>query len=118
GGVGVESGVALRARDCSWDAGVDRDMDGAPLDVRQSSSVDLIISGTGTREYERVSAEIDARARRRRESGGAPPGTAPDDDGHDGGDDGGGLALPLGAAGLAAAGVAGLVLWRRRRMAA
>src|SRR5690606_35777100 len=75
---------------------------------------DLIISGTGTRAYERVSAEIDARARRRRASGGAPPGTAPDDDGHDGG----GLAPPLGAAGPAAAARPGLVLWRRRRMAA
>ena len=112
--VAREWGGDHQARDAAWAVRLDRAMDGAPLADRLSRIVDLIISGTGTREYERVSAEIDARARRRRESGGAPPGTAPDDDGHDGG----GLALPLGAAGLAAAGVAGLVLWRRRRMAA
>ncbi|XRQ15685.1 hypothetical protein ACN3XK_33840 [Actinomadura welshii] len=105
-----EWGGDHQARDAAWAVNFDRSMRDAPLAVRLSRVTDLIISGTGTREYKRMSAEIDARAKRRRENDGGAPGAAPDD-----GD--GGLALPLGAAGLAAAGVAGLVLWRRRRMA-
>ncbi|TDC56568.1 hypothetical protein E1281_06840 [Actinomadura sp. KC345] len=103
-----EWGGEYQAADAARAVRFDRAMDGAPLAVRLSRIADLIVSGTGTREYKRVSEELSRRVERIRERDG---GAAPDDDG-------GGLALPLGAAGVAAAGVAGLVLWRRRRMAA
>ncbi|TDE38544.1 hypothetical protein [Actinomadura sp. 6K520] len=101
-----EWGGEYQARDAAWAVALDRAMDDAPLADKLSRIVDLIVSGTGTREYKRVSAEIRARVSRRPETRDRP---APDEDG--------GLALPLGAAGAAAAGVAGLLLWRRRRMA-
>ncbi|TDB96857.1 hypothetical protein [Actinomadura sp. 7K534] len=102
-----EWGGEHQARDAAWAVALDRAMDDAPLAAKLSRIIDLIVAGTGTREYKRVSAELRARISRRPASPGV---TAP------GGEDGG-LALPLGAAGAAAAGVAGLLLWRRRRMA-
>ncbi|GAA0578619.1 hypothetical protein GCM10009546_46360 [Actinomadura livida] len=104
-----EWGGEHQARDAAWAVALDRAMDDASLADKLSRIIDLIVSGTGTREYKRVSAEIRARISRRPETRDSP---APDEDG--------GLALPLGAAGAAgaaAAGVAGLLLWRRRRMA-
>lgn len=101
-----EWGGDHQARDAAWAVTLDRAMDDAPLAARLSRVADLIISGAGKREHDRVSAELDRRLNARR-SKNAPA------------DDGGGLALPVGAgaAGAAVAGVAGLLLWRRRRMA-
>ncbi|MEU8799973.1 hypothetical protein [Spirillospora sp. NPDC048819] len=104
-----EWGGDHQARDAAWAVTLDRAMDDAPLAARLSRITDLIVSGTGSQEYDRVSAEINERARKRREKDGATePGASEDD---------GGLALPLGAAGVAVAGAAGFLLWRRRRMA-
>ncbi|MGP4028483.1 hypothetical protein [Actinomadura sp. 3N407] len=100
-----EWGGEYQARDAAWAVTLDRAMDDAPLAARLSRITDLIISGTGSQEYDRVSAEINQRAKERRERDGAP-----------GAEDDGDLALPLGAAGAAVAGVAGFLLWRRRRM--
>ncbi|MEU9871739.1 hypothetical protein AB0C87_28285 [Actinomadura sp. NPDC048021] len=108
-----EWGGDHRADRAAWAVALDRAMDDAPLAARLSRVADLIVSGTGQQEYDRVSAEIDKRYRARH-------GTAPGERGADGNEaDGGGLALPLGAgaAAAAAAGVAGFLLWRRRRMA-
>ncbi|TDB89895.1 hypothetical protein E1264_06700 [Actinomadura sp. KC216] len=109
-----EWGGDHQARDAAWAVTLDRAMRDAPLAARLSRVTELIIAGTGKREYDRVSAEIDRRSSARRESAnraGEPrPGPADDD---------GGLALPLGAgvAGLAVVGAGGFLLWRRRRMA-
>ncbi|MFD0690562.1 hypothetical protein [Actinomadura fibrosa] len=105
-----EWGGDHQARDAAWAVSLDRAMDDAPLAARLTRIADLIISGTGTSEYKRISAEID---RRYRASGGRSAEPAAGKDG------GPGLALPLGAgAAVAAAGVAGFLVWRRRRMAA
>ncbi|WP_141586005.1 hypothetical protein [Actinomadura sp. WMMA1423] len=101
-----EWGGDHRADRAAWAVTLDRAMDDAPLAARLSRVVDLIVSGKGQQEYDRVSAEIDKRYKARH--GTHPPAA---------GTDGGGLALPLGAGAAAAAGVAGLLLWRRRRMA-
>ncbi|SNR85055.1 hypothetical protein [Actinomadura mexicana] len=103
-----EWGGDHRADRAAWAVTLDRAMDDAPLADRLSRVADLIVSGTGQQEYDRVSAEIDKRYKARH--GTPPPGR---------GAEGGGLALPLGAgaAGAAAAGAAGFLLWRRRRMA-
>ncbi|NYE14431.1 hypothetical protein [Actinomadura citrea] len=105
-----EWGGDHRADRAAWAVTLDRAMDDAPLAARLSRVADLIVSGTGQQEYDRVSAEIDKRYKARH--------GAPSPEGGTGGG-GGGLALPLGAgaAGAAAAGVAGFLLWRRRRMA-
>ena len=103
-----EWGGDHRADRAAWAVTLDRAMDDAPLAARLSRVADLIVSGTGQQEYDRVSAEIDKRYKARH---GTPP--------PEHGADGGGLAVPLGAgaAGVAVAGVAGFLLWRRRRMA-
>ncbi|MEU8125554.1 hypothetical protein AB0C21_43200 [Spirillospora sp. NPDC049024] len=103
-----EWGGDHRADRAAWAVALDRAMDDAPLAARLSRIADLIVSGTGQQEYDRVSAEIDKRYNARH---GTPR--------PEGGGDGGGLALPVGAgaAGVAVAGVAGFLLWRRRRMA-
>ncbi|WP_433461600.1 hypothetical protein [Spirillospora sp. CA-128828] len=105
-----EWGGDHQARDAAWAVTLDRTMDDAPLAARLSRIADLIISGTGKQEYDRISAEIDKRYNARHSA--EPKDTTQ-------ADDGGGLALPLGAAGAGAAvaGVAGFLLWRRRRMA-
>ncbi|HEY8481515.1 MAG TPA: hypothetical protein VIL71_16955 [Spirillospora sp.] len=101
-----EWGGDHQARDAAWAVSLDRAMDDATLADRLSRVVELIVSGKGAQEYKRISDEIDARVRRRGEQ-------------RDTTDDGGvGPALPLGAGGAAIAGVAGLLLWRHRRMTA
>ncbi|TMR07509.1 hypothetical protein ETD83_00595 [Actinomadura soli] len=110
-----EWGGDHQARDAAWAVSLDRAMDDTPLAARLSRVADLIISGTGKQEYDRISAEIDRRHKARQgaasRTGEPRSGRADDDDG--------GLALPLGAgaAGLAVVGVGGFLLWRRRRMA-
>ncbi|MGC4953414.1 hypothetical protein ACLQ2P_09375 [Actinomadura citrea] len=105
-----EWGGDHRADRAAWAVTLDRAMDDAPLAARLSRVTDLIVSGTGQQEYDRVSAEIDKRYKARHGE--------PSPEGGTGGGEGG-LALPLGAgaAGAAAAGVAGFLVWRRRRMA-
>ena len=103
-----EWGGEYQAPDAARAVRFDHEMEDAPLAGRLSRIVDLIVSGTATQEYRRVSEELSRRVEKIRERNGDSGGAAAD---------GGGLALPLGAAGVAAAGVAGLVLWRRRRMA-
>ncbi|WP_329090034.1 hypothetical protein OG979_36895 [Actinomadura citrea] len=105
-----EWGGDHRADRAAWAVTLDRAMDDAPLAARLSRVADLIVSGTGQQEYDRVSAEIDKRYKARHGEPSPEGGT---------GGGGGGLALPLGAgaAGAAAAGVAGFLVWRRRRMA-
>nr|WP_221493807.1 hypothetical protein [Actinomadura coerulea] len=111
-----EWGGDHQADRAAWAVALDRAMDDAPLAARLSRVADLIVAGTGQQEYDRVSAEIDKRYKARH--GTAPGERGADGSGGDGGGgDGGGLALPLGAGAAAAAGVAGLLLWRRRRMA-
>ncbi|MFD0533852.1 hypothetical protein ACFQY7_08765 [Actinomadura luteofluorescens] len=104
-----EWGGDHRADRAAWAVTLDRAMDDAPLAARLSRVADLIVSGTGQQEYDRVSAEIDKRYKARH--GTSPPGRGD-------GDGGGGLAVPLGAgAAVAVAAGAGFLLWRRRRMA-
>lgn len=101
-----EFGGEHQARDAAWAVELDRGMDDASLVARLSRFADLLISGTGTREYKRISKEIDERYRSRH--GGSAV-------------TGGGAGVPpaaVGAAGAAVAGIAGLLVWRRRRMAA
>lgn len=101
-----EWGGEYQARDAAWAVSLDRTMDDAPLSARLSRITDLIISGTGSQEYDRISAAISQRAKERREKNSGAP--RPEDDGS--------LALPLGAVGVAVAGAAAFLLWRRRRM--
>jgi hypothetical protein len=107
-----EWGGDHHARDAAGAVTIDRAMDDAPLAARLTRVTDLIISGTAEREYDRLSDELSKRVNARRSSS---PQTAP---GRSDEEDGG-LALPLGAgaAGAAVLGVAGFLLWRRRRMA-
>ncbi|TDD40455.1 hypothetical protein E1287_00300 [Actinomadura sp. KC06] len=109
-----EWGGDHQARDAAWAVSLDRAMDDTPLAARLSRVADLIISGTGKQEYDRVSAEIDRRSKARREANRVGEHRSVEADGDDGG-----LALPLGAgaAGLAVVGVGGFLLWPRRRMA-
>ncbi|TDC88014.1 hypothetical protein [Actinomadura sp. 7K507] len=102
-----EWGGDHQAADAARAVKFDRAMDDTPLAARLSRILDLIISGKASQEYKRVSDELSERVKKIRERD--APGTASEGDG--------GLALPLGAAGVAVAGVAGLLLWRRRRMA-
>ncbi|WP_433338097.1 hypothetical protein [Spirillospora sp. CA-294931] len=102
-----EWGGDHQAREAAWAVNLDRRLDDAPLPVRLNRFADLLLSGTGAQEYKRLSAEINRRWKER-ERGRA----GAEDDG------GSGPLLGGGAAGLAVAGVAGLVLWRRRRAAA
>ncbi|TYB41571.1 hypothetical protein [Actinomadura chibensis] len=98
-----EWGGDHQARKAAWAVTLDRAMDDRPLSARLSRVVDLIVSGTAVREYDRVSAEIDRRAALRTR---AP---RPSDDGD--------LAVPLttALAGTALAAAAGLLVWRHRR---
>ncbi|TDC70903.1 hypothetical protein E1200_03985 [Actinomadura sp. GC306] len=101
-----EWGGDHEARRAASAVALDRDMDDAPLAAKLARITELIVTGKGSEEYERISAEIDARYKRRTGRSLHSP-----EDGND-------LALPLGAAGVAVAGIGGLLLWRRRRMAA
>ncbi|KAB2346493.1 hypothetical protein [Actinomadura rudentiformis] len=106
-----EWGGDHQARDAAWAASLDDSLRDAPLAAKLSHTVDLIIAGTGTQEYKRLSAEIDRRYRSRRPSPApaAPAARSEDTD----------LTLPLTAVGVAVAGgLAGLLLWRHRRAAA
>ncbi|MFC7733386.1 hypothetical protein [Actinomadura keratinilytica] len=78
------------------------EMKDAPLADRLIRAVDLIAAGRGKAEYEAATAHL-GRTRSSTGSGKS--------------DDGGGVPLPavLGAAGLGAAAVAGLAVWRWRR---
>ncbi|MFC4049483.1 hypothetical protein ACFOY4_07305 [Actinomadura syzygii] len=97
-----EWGGDHQARKAAWAVTLDRAMDDQPLTARLSRVVDLIVSGTAVREYDRVSAEIDKRAARRE------PHSSDDGD----------LTVPLTAAlaGAAIAGAAGFMVWRHHRM--
>ncbi|MFC6885770.1 MULTISPECIES: hypothetical protein [Actinomadura] len=102
-----EFGGEWQARDAAWAVNLDRAMNDASLVSRLDRLAGLLAAGTGTREYRRLSDELDRRVRHS-DRPDAPSG------------DGGG-AVPLaagGAAAVAVAGVAGLLVWRRRRMAA
>jgi hypothetical protein len=101
-----EFGGDHQARYAAWAVAFDRAYDDAPISTRLDRIADLMLSGNAKKEYDRQSAEIEKRAKKRRSEEG---GTA--------GDDGAVLPITLGAAGVAAAGVGGLLLWRRRRMA-
>jgi hypothetical protein len=94
------------ARDATGAVTIDRAMDDAPLAAQLGRALDLIISGTAEKEYDRLSDELEKRVNARR---GAEPAAGKE------GDD---SLLPLGAgaAGAAVLGVAGFLLWRRRRM--
>nr|WP_202421195.1 hypothetical protein [Actinomadura rayongensis] len=94
------------ARESAWAVNFDRRMDDASLSTRLTAFARLITAGTGKREYERLSAEISRRARR------SEPAKETADDGLPV------LPVTAGAAGVAVAAVAGLLVWRRRRMAA
>ncbi|WP_255205320.1 hypothetical protein [Actinomadura sp. BRA 177] len=101
-----EFGGDHQARYAAWAVSFDRSYRDTSVSTRLDRIADLMLSGNAKKEYDRQSAEIDKRAKERR----------PNEFGRT---DGGSPVLPvaLGAAGVAAAGVAGLVLWRRRRMA-
>ncbi|MEO3827593.1 hypothetical protein [Actinomadura sp. B10D3] len=98
------------ARDATGAVTIDQAMDDAPLAARLTRALDLIISGTAAREYDRLSDELHERVNARRSTQPASEETENED---------GGSLVPLGAgaAGAAVLGVAGLLLWRRRRMA-
>ncbi|MCQ0013417.1 hypothetical protein [Actinomadura madurae] len=95
------------ARDATGAVTIDRAMDDAPLAAKLGRALDLIISGTAAREYDRLSDELDKRVNARRST--RPEAAEEEDDGS---------LVPLGAgvAGLAVLGVGGFLLWRRRRM--
>lgn len=99
-----EFGGDHQARYAAWAVAFDRSMDEASLATRLDRIADLMLSGNAKKEYDRQSALIQKRSEQRRAeedgSGGSPA-----------------LPLTLGAAGVAAAGIGGLLLWRRRRMA-
>ncbi|MFG2003120.1 hypothetical protein ACGFNU_28570 [Spirillospora sp. NPDC048911] len=108
-----EWGGDHQARDAAWAAGLDDALRDATLATKLAHTVDLIIAGTGTQEYKRISAEIDRRYGSRRPAPARSPAPAARKEG------GADLALPLTAAGVAVAGgLAGLLLWRRRRVTA
>ncbi|MFB4309907.1 hypothetical protein [Actinomadura sp. GTD37] len=100
-----EFGGDRQARYAAWAVSFDRSMDDAPLAARLDRIADLMLSGNAKKEYDRQSALIQKRAEERRSA----------EDSRSGGSSA--LPLTLGAAGVAAAGIAGLLLWRRRRMA-
>ncbi|SPT64625.1 hypothetical protein [Actinomadura madurae] len=95
------------ARDATGAVTIDRAMDDAPLAAKLGRALDLLISGTAAREYDRLSDELDKRVNARRST---RPEAAEEE--------GDGSLVPLGAgvAGLAVLGVGGFLLWRRRRM--
>jgi hypothetical protein len=107
--MGHEWGGDHAADDAAWAVNWDDSLDGASLAARLTRYTDLIISGTATQAYKRESAEIERNYKAGQKSRAPKPGK--------GGTD---LALPLslGGAGVAAAAVAGVLLWRRNRMAA
>ncbi|CND97865.1 Uncharacterised protein [Mycobacterium tuberculosis] len=112
GGIGddlraKEFGGDHQAREAAWAVSFDRAYRDAPVTSRLDRIADLMLSGTAKKEYDRQSAAIDKRAKERETRG---PHAADGD---------GSAVVPvvLGAAGIAAAGVGGLLLWRRRRMA-
>ncbi|WP_018656591.1 hypothetical protein [Actinomadura flavalba] len=93
------------ARKAANAIGLDPALRKAPPGTLLDRFLDLIIAGTGEQEYKRQSADLERRVRSR--SASPIPGARGDDS-----------AWPVvgGAAGLAVAGVAGLLLWRHRRM--
>ncbi|GAA2169262.1 hypothetical protein [Actinomadura napierensis] len=109
--MGHEWGGDHAADDAAWAVNWDDSLDGASLAARLTRYTDLIISGTATKVYKQESAEIDRNYQAHLKS------SAPKAKKKDGGT---GLVLPLaaGGAGVAVAAVAGVLLWRRRRMAA
>ncbi|NED57756.1 LPXTG cell wall anchor domain-containing protein, partial [Micromonospora aurantiaca] len=82
----------------------DRAYRDASVTSRLDRIADLMLSGNAKKEYDRQTAAIDKRAKERGlESPGARDDGSPV------------LPIALGAAGVAAAGIGGLLLWRRRR---
>ena len=98
-----EVGGDHQARYAAWAVSFDRAYDDASLAARLDRIADLVLSGNAKKEYDRQTALIHERAKER----GLEPGS------------GGPPALPLtiGAVGVAAAAVGGVLVWRRRRMA-
>ncbi|MFA1551180.1 hypothetical protein [Actinomadura chokoriensis] len=101
-----EFGGEHQARYAAWAVSFDRSMDDASLATRLDRIADLMVSGNAKKEYDRQSAAIQKRVEERRAEEEPRSG------------DSSVLPLTLGAAGIAAAGIGGLLLWRRRRMAA
>jgi hypothetical protein len=94
------------AREAAWAVSFDRAYRDASVTSRLDRIADLMLSGNAKKEYDRQTAAIDKRAKERGlESPGARDDGSPV------------LPIALGAAGVAAAGIGGLLLWRRRRMA-
>lgn len=102
-----EFGGDHQARYAAWAVSFDRAYDDASVADRLNRIADLMLSGDAKKEYDRQSALIQKRANQRR----SEQGLRTDQD------DSSALPFALGGAGIAAAGVAGLLLWRRRRMA-
>jgi hypothetical protein len=97
-----EWGGDHQARYAAWAVSLNRAYDETPLATRLDRIADLMLSGDAKKEYDRVSAEINKRAEERRKE------EEPTDSSV--------LPISLGAAGVAAVGIAAVVLWRRRRM--
>ncbi|WP_019633728.1 hypothetical protein [Actinomadura atramentaria] len=113
GGRSEKYGSPHSALEAAWAVNFDRKMDDASLYTRLTRFTDLIVSGKGKAEYDRLSDEIEARAKEReKRTGGAPGG------GGRGGSNGALLGTVGGAAGVAVAAVAAALVWRRRRTAA
>lgn len=86
------------------------ELDDAPLSDKVLRALDLIIAGDGKAEYEKATAHLRTSRPRSRPSPGS--GARPPEPG----DSGGTPALPYLAAGAGVAAVAGLALWRWRRV--
>ncbi|GAA4227353.1 hypothetical protein GCM10022254_14840 [Actinomadura meridiana] len=97
-----EWGGDHQARYAAWAVSLNRAYDETSLSTRLNRIADLMLSGTAKKEYDRVSAEINKRAEERRKE--EEPNSSP------------ALPISLGAAGIAAAGITAVLLWRRRRM--
>lgn len=67
------------ARDATGAVTIDRAMDDAPLAAKLGRALDLIISGTAAREYDRLSDELDKRVNARRST--RPEAAEEEDDG-------------------------------------
>ncbi|WP_245667004.1 hypothetical protein [Actinomadura latina] len=103
-----EFGGDHQARYAAWAVSFDRSYDDTPVATRLNRIADLMLSGNAKKEYDRLSAEIRKRSEERRSR----------EEPRAGGDDGSSmLPVAVGGAGVAAAGIAGVLLWRRRRMA-
>ncbi|QKG19614.1 hypothetical protein [Actinomadura verrucosospora] len=108
--MGHEWGGDHAADNAAWAVNWDDSLKGASLAARLTRYTDLIISGTAMKVYKQESDAIERDYQAHLKSSAPKPGKRDD----------GGLALPLaaGGAGVAVAAVAGVLLWRRRRVTA